>query len=277
MSFLKKYRRFKFIVKNYRQIIPRIKNESLRLFSKHGIYLTENDKKISRLKNVYAGKRCFLLGNGPSLKVQDIDRLFQNNDICFAANKIYLIFDQTLWRPDFYFFIDDSFLESSQYHVSQMTDIKKILPKGITTEKNIYFPNSIYYNLRWKKFHNDNPEFSSNPLDIIYWGSTVIYSMIQFAVYMGFRSIYLLGVDADYSVFQEKPSDDLIVTDGVNSHFDVNYYQKGELHYPPNVQRHLKAYSAALQYCEKGGYKIMNASKGGKLEIFDRVDFDSLF
>ena len=39
----------------------------------------------------------------------------------------------------------------------------------------------------------------------------------------------------------------------------------------------LKAYQKAKQYAETHGIKIYNATRGGKLEVFERVDFDSLF
>ena len=41
----------------------------------------------------YEGKRCFIIGNGPSLKLEDLNRL--KNEITIASNKIYLIFNKT--------------------------------------------------------------------------------------------------------------------------------------------------------------------------------------
>ena len=37
------------------------------------------------------------------------------------------------------------------------------------------------------------------------------------------------------------------------------------------------AYQAAEKYAEEHGIKIYNATRGGRLEVFERVDFDSLF
>lgn len=36
-------------------------------------------------------------------------------------------------------------------------------------------------------------------------------------------------------------------------------------------------YQAARRYAETHGIKIYNATRGGELEVFERVDFDSLF
>ena len=41
------------------------------------------------LKNKFKNKRCFIVGNGPSLTVQDLDRLVGED--CFAANLIFKI------------------------------------------------------------------------------------------------------------------------------------------------------------------------------------------
>ena len=48
-------------------------------------------------KNLHKGKRGFIIGNGPSLKINDLD--MPKNDISIASNKIYLAFNQTKWRP----------------------------------------------------------------------------------------------------------------------------------------------------------------------------------
>ena len=37
------------------------------------------------------------------------------------------------------------------------------------------------------------------------------------------------------------------------------------------------AYEAAEEFSRELGFRIYNATRGGKLEVFERVDFDSLF
>ena len=57
--------------------------------------------KMKELKDTKIGKRCFIIGNGPSLKAEDLSKLYKNNEITFAFNRIYHIFDQTKWRPTY--------------------------------------------------------------------------------------------------------------------------------------------------------------------------------
>src|SRR5262245_12870616 len=45
----------------------------------------------------FSGRRGFVIGNGPSLKTTDLDRL--RNEITIASNRIYLAYSETNWRP----------------------------------------------------------------------------------------------------------------------------------------------------------------------------------
>ena len=59
---------------------------------------------MKQFKDLYQGKRCFIIGNGPSLKADDLDCL--KNEYTFAANRIYEILDKTDWRPWAYVVVD---------------------------------------------------------------------------------------------------------------------------------------------------------------------------
>ena len=39
----------------------------------------------------------------------------------------------------------------------------------------------------------------------------------------------------------------------------------------------MKGYICAKRFCDEHGIKIYNATRGGKLEVFPRVDFDEVF
>ena len=65
-----------------------------------GIPTSLNDWKLQQLKNRYSGKRCFIIGSGPSMKIEYLDRL--QNEFTFSANQIFKIFNQTNWCPTLY-------------------------------------------------------------------------------------------------------------------------------------------------------------------------------
>lgn len=61
----------------------------------------KNDVAIQKMKRVYKGKRCFIVGNGPSLKTEDLELL--KKEITFGSNGIFHLYGRTEWRPTFYF------------------------------------------------------------------------------------------------------------------------------------------------------------------------------
>lgn len=110
--------------------------------------------------------------------------------------------------------------------------------------------------------------FSMQPEKLIYNGRTVTYVCLQLAVYMGFREIYLLGVDFNYAA-------DIYAA---SNHFEGyhNHYKEIRLNavYPGKM---LLSYEKAKQVCSRSGIKIYNSTRGGMLEVFERKSFDELF
>lgn len=226
---------------------------------------------ISRMKNIYQGKRCFIVGNGPSLKTEDLDTLKLNNEICFGVNKIFMIFDKTDWRPDFLAVVDkELFIHNTDKFLSLDIPIKFFVNwPGLEIEKKTDY----FLNYLWEYAFPNKPRFSAQPDRIVFGGRTTVYDIcIQMAVYMGFKEIYLLGVDNTMSY-----------TFHVSNHFIKDYYSDEEatvlksIGYRPCFDEIDLAYKHAEWHSRKNGYRIFNATRGGKLEIFERVDFETLF
>ncbi len=62
---------------------------------------TKYGKRIKGLKDLYSEKTCFVVGNGPSLCAEDLQRIYKKKIPCFGSNRVFKIFDKTDWRPDF--------------------------------------------------------------------------------------------------------------------------------------------------------------------------------
>jgi hypothetical protein len=239
--------------------------------------ISQNERELLQLQGLYKGKRIFVIGNGPSLTVSDLEKL--EKELTIGTNKIYLCFPDTKWRPKFYCSEDPLMLSKLEYLKTVLPDnMKKLLPSkpGILRQ----LPNAITFLLIKKKFYEvpEHPRFSENALLGIYWGSTVTYTCIQLACYMGASEIYLLGVDLDYTVHRDQESGDSIhVSDGLHTnHFHPDYDKIGEKYFPPNLNRHKLAFEAVLNYTKQSTVKVFNASRGGKLDIFPRVDLDEI-
>ena len=87
---------------------------------------------------------------------------------------------------------------------------------------------------------------------------------MQLAAYMGFKEIYLLGVDFSYGGQKKNEA-------------YTHFYNEKKITSIGFVNLVTLAYQSAKQYADEHGLKIYNATRGGKLEIFERINFDDLF
>lgn len=254
--------------------------------------ISKYTKKIEKFRHQYLGQRCFIIGNGPSLKISDLDRLKSENT--FACNSIYASYSSTAWRPTFYCAYDHIFCRKM---MSRKKDIEKLLSgcKAAFTSvlcegfeyRDCQDMQNLYYAKIIHKYDDKTglPLFSEDCSKQIYSAATVAYMMMQLAVYMGFQEIYLLGIDASYSV--ERHKDGTIDLYQVENHSKIleeeeNKFKKDTIEtfgyeILSDVDLHLDGYMAARNFADEHGIKIYNAARGGKLEVFERVDFDSIF
>lgn len=250
-----------------------------RLKRDHDRYLrTPDSYYMKTLKGIHEGKRCFIIGNGPSLRAEDLDLL--KREYTFAANTIYNIFDQTDWRPTYYLSVDDRTMkvvqsELKNYHMGRLfLRHDKCTIQAPTNELTRIYISPLLFDVDPKFYKDTSIYFSEDVSDRFCNGGTVTYEAIQLAVYMGFKEIYLLGVDHHYSASIDAEGK-VVIDKSVKDHFDNTDCLKTG--YPAIIETAQYAYTIAREYCDNHGIKIYNATRGGKLEVFERVDFDSVF
>ncbi len=230
--------------------------------------------QLKKFKNIHKGERVFLVGNGPSLRIEDLETLHKHNEICFGFNKIYQIYNKTGWRANYFAITDACMLSNCCNDINSISAdifIGDVFCDGLN---NYYNDNVNHIHLKMQEYWPNYPGFSDNICNGVCWGYTVTYDVgLQVAAYMGFSEIYLIGVD-NSTVGN--------VTDDRN-HFLKNYYSEQEKRVLKNFDSVLankkteKAYEMAEIYSRRHGFRIYNATRGGKLEAFERVDFDKLF
>lgn len=229
---------------------------------------------IKQAKNRHQGERCFIIGNGPSLRIQDLERL--QNEITFASNSIYLCFDQTNWRPTYYTFIDaggyeklskDRKIVCGDFPVKEAYLSSRISPPHLTGKErfcHINHGNHTAYRMLTRRLKRcDDISIS------IYDMFTVTNMAIEIAIYMGFKEIYLLGVDCNYSAAKMH----FIETD-LDNDFRQSTGKRRMMDYTVSYMR--DAYACMERAAKEKGVKIYNATRGGALEVYERVDFDSI-
>lgn len=104
-------------------------------------------------------------------------------------------------------------------------------------------------------------------------GYTVTYGAIQMAIYMGFSEIFLLGIDHNYNIIRDAKGRPLKKDDSCSNYPQgmSNYVDMKNL---PRIEESTIAYETAEKISRKMGVRIYNATRGGKLDSFERVDFD---
>lgn len=240
-----------------------------------GIPITKNDFKIKSLKNKHLGRRCFIIGSGPSLKVEDLDKL--KNEVTFACNKIYLAFESTDWRPTYYSVYDVLVAENNKQEIQSLNSFKIF---GESVKPYFDVDSAIWIKELGQPCINDEYtcNFSENCLVGANGGWTVIYLQMQLAYYMGIREIYLLGLDFKFDVPEATGknciSGAILRHQGEINHFHPDYRKPNETWTMPLLELQYKAFAEAKFRFEKHGGMIFNASRKTALDLFPLVNID---
>ena len=94
-------------------------------------------------------------------------------------------------------------------------------------------------------------------------GTTITYAAVQLAAYMGFKEIYLVGVDCNYTgsvrhIGECNPDQDFTdIADDIVRNFNI-------------------VFDHAYKELEKRGVVFRNATRGGNLNSVPRADLDAL-
>jgi hypothetical protein len=240
-------------------------------FSKWNIPLTCNNYKILQLKNKYKGKRCFIIGNGPSLKPEDLEKL--KDEYTFASNKIYKIFNETTWRPNFYMVVDPIVLEENVKGINLVeADTKFTLNcyKHLF-RADVYFNNNLYNDKRGS--------FSKNIMESLYSSGTVTFHLLQIAYYLGFSEVYLLGHDYNFkgAISSTRDLSFLKKEQNTQIYFKEDYVRPNEKkagQAPEEMYRGMEKVKKVFEASQK---RVYNATRITYLDVFDLVNFNELF
>lgn len=238
---------------------------------------SEDSAFLKTLHNKHQGQRCFIIGNGPSLLPSDLDRL--TNEITFASNRIYHIYSRTVWRPTYYISIDNDNLVAEMDRIKMSgTYLKFVNYKAKkyrrTKQDNIYY---LFYSGKFGVLER-NRYIGALSEDVSHHSNqfaTVTATAIELAIYMGFTRIYLLGVDNNYA--KKRLEDGKVYVDESMKSSYFEGMRGGDGIAIQNVGPMNASYTECKIFADKHGIKIYNATRGGKLEVFERVDLDSLF
>lgn len=232
---------------------------------------------ITDLKDIHTGKRCFIIGNGPSLNKTNLKLL--RDEITFSFNGIFLNFEKMGYIPTYYIVADQHYVAYHREEINNVNGTIKIFP---TSYEHLIpsTPQTVFVNITATP-HESRPNFSDNSSKYIKACYTVVYLAMQIAYYMGIREIYLVGVDHDWGRDVAQNPKNTSPHNAIENNNDVKYFHseyiaKGESWMIPYFRGIEAGYSLAKEFYKEHDSKIYNATIGGKLEIFPRIDYNKL-
>ena len=226
----------------------------------------EKYRWIKGIKDSHRGERCFVIATGPSLTEKDLNLV--EKEYTLSMNSCFFAFQNTGWRPDIYAIQDEYVYKAMKSDISSgvLDGIGLCIASGELIKKlrlpPMFLPYPLNHMDRKTKqgLEGGRMKYSLDCYEDIYDNGSVIFTLLQIIVYMGFEEIYLLGCDCDYT--QSK------------KHF-VDYG-----HDDPYVNQVMvrieKAHKKFLEFAACKGVKVVNCTRGGKLEVYPRMPLETV-
>lgn len=253
--------------------------KTLQLIDLGGSTVTDEAKTLclADFAGKHKGRRCFIAGNGPSLNKIDMSKL--KDEIVFGSNRCYIGFDK--WGVRFpYWGVED--MSVGGWQSEGWRDLKgcvKFIPEDMLHLARPGDPEVCPVHFARIPFSDKAPLFSVFP-EIAFHGRTVTYLLLQLAVIMGCSPIYLIGVDFHFTQenvkLEDKGSTWRQVKGDLN-HFDPDYIPEGRYLDRPYWDLQRLAFESAKRAASAYGFEVFNATPGSKLDVFEKVEYETLF
>ena len=224
-------------------------------------------QRIRAMKDSHKGERCFIIGNGPSLKQTDLSKL--RGEATFGMNRIYLAFPEMGFETTYYVAVNDLVVEQCAPDIQSLQ-----MPRFVSWRARKWLQPDDQLNFLFTTY--TGPRFQTNLTGRLWESATVTYVALQTAFYLGFETVILIGVDHNF-VTKGAPNTTVTSQGDDPNHFSPGYFGKGFRWQLPDLDTSELGYHMARQAYEKAGRKVLDATVGGKLTVFEKVDYLSLF
>lgn len=272
-----------------RDLLNRVQNASIRIgFLKKKLRHPKRYrllKKNKQFKDSHLGQRCFILGNGPSLK-----------DVRFADLRSEFVFtvNQLMRRPDFpeldsnmHFWADEMFFTSA-IETDGGQELIQVMRKINESNAKCFYPISQYNFVMKHGLYEEGKTFFHEFGIHMYPGykgkidytkivpglGTVVQWCVTMAIYMGFKEIYLLGVDntallSIYNQFLDKDSEILYsynVSENEKRRMAKMFEEASLLRLTRSFALNLSDYLSLADYCNRHGIQLYNCTERSLIE-----------
>jgi len=224
-------------------------------------------RKLGELKDSHRGERCFIVGNGPSLKLTDLSKL--KNEFTIGSNRIFLAEEELGFKPTVLLSVNDLVVQQSVDELSALQ-----MPKFFSWRARKWIKPDTQTHFLYTTY--TTPTFAKDARGRIWEGGTVTNVALQLAYHFGFKQVFLIGVDHSY-VDKGKPNSTVESKGDDPNHFSAKYFGKGFQWQLPDLEAWEDGYRMVRAAYESDGREVLDATIGGKLQVFKKVDYQALF
>lgn len=215
-----------------------------------------------RLRELSANRKdtCVIVANGPSLNKSDLD-LLEHADV--IVSNFATLSDKLQLHATYFTVVNDLVAIQGTTEFNNLK-IPRVVPFWLANainpgEDTIYLPATVV------------PEFCTSSDGLFSWRSTVSFFNMQLAFALGYQKVVLIGFDHYFIQATELKEGDAINQKKEDpNHFDPRYFQ-GKTWQAADTGNMEKMYEVAYEAYQKAGRSIVNATEGGKLEVFPRT------
>lgn len=235
------------------------------------------------LKDRHKGKRCFILGAGPSVKKQNLQKLA--GEIVISVSNTFVHQDFPMFRPQYHvlppllrshgeLYAEEKFIVWLKEMEERTFDAEMFFHIGdrdMIEKTNIYSDRNIH----WVEY-SPWDETSAPVIDLSkvpeIWSVSEL--ALTIAVYMGFEKIYLLGIDHDwfnglYAYFYDEKTEHKLRPDQSRIAFVDSEYQ---------MRRHAFIFRKyKYLYGLRKNIFNANADPNTYVDVFPKIRYDDLF
>ena len=224
--------------------------------------------RMQAMFNIHQGERCFIIGNGPSLKDTNLTRL--KDEFTFGLNRIYLLFPELGFNTTYFVSINDLVIEQCVQEIAELP-----IPRFIAWHSNRHFQR-FPEDLVFLYTTYTGAQFAYDMTRRVWEGATVTNVALQLAFYMGFQKVILVGVDHNFT--NKGKANQTVVSEGDDpNHFSPAYFGKGFRWQLPDLDTSEIGYQLARAAYHRAGREVLDATVNGKLMVFPKVDYNTLF
>ena len=216
--------------------------------------------RLEALRDRHAGEVAWLVGNGPSVRLEELEAL--RGRLCFGFNRLHLAYGRTGFRPAYTVGGDPRMIRDFGAAIAAEAGGTVLLAAPERPE----VPGD------WLWLRQESvwpPLFSRDPRRVVGAGGSSLFVAMQLAWWMGVRRFVLYGVD--FAFADSAPGADGLAR-GDGNHF-IPGYRDGRPWVPPSWRDICAGFLLTRRLAESAGGWLRNATRGGHLDWLPRQDF----